>query len=372
MSPRLLEMLPLGTVDYDDGLEMQESLRRAVLEHEIPDQLLLLEHTPVITAGRNAKRANLLVSPQELDRKGIAFRETGRGGDVTFHGPGQIVGYPILDLNPDRRDVVRYVRDLEEALIRALADFGIEGKRFAGLTGVWVGARKLAAIGVRISRWVTTHGFAFNVRTDPRWFDTIVPCGIQGCEITNLQALLGEPVEEAEVRARLAFRLAEVFERDLSTRDLSAQSVQVIVWRSSGSDPEFLLLKRAPLHGGFWQPVTGLIEKGEAPSAAAAREVREETGLEGAITDLRFIRDFQIGREYSRHAGPYPWILREHAFALHVSQGAVRLSREEHDEFRWVSSAEAAALLKWKGNQQALKLVLTRAARENSREEIPR
>jgi len=370
MAERILESLNLGTVDYDDGLEIQESLRRCVLEHEIPDQLLLLEHPPVITAGRNAKRANLLASAQELDRRGVAFRETGRGGDVTFHGPGQIVGYPILDLNPDRRDVIRYVRDLEEAMIRTLADFGVAGTRIAGLTGVWVGSRKLAAIGVRISRWVTTHGFAFNVSTDPRWFDAIVPCGIQGCEITNLQALTGEPIESRDVRERLAFRLGEVFERDLSPRSLSAQSVQVIVWRASGTELQVLLLKRAPDHGGFWQPVTGSIEKGETPLGCAQREVREETSLQGALTDLRFVRDFQIGREYSKHTGPYPWILREHAFAMHVHEAQVSLSPEEHEEFRWVSLAEAHDLLKWKGNRQALKLLATDAARHGVPEEI--
>ncbi|HET9887339.1 MAG TPA: lipoyl(octanoyl) transferase LipB [bacterium] len=369
MAERVLECLNLGIVDYDDGLEIQEGLRRVVLEHEVPDQLLLLEHPPVITAGRNAKHGNLLLTQQELDRRGILFRETGRGGDVTFHGPGQIVGYPILDLNPDRRDVVRYVRDLEEALIRTLADFGVAGTRLAGLTGVWVGSRKLAAIGVRISRWVTTHGFAFNVSTDPRWFDAIVPCGIQGCEITSLQALTGQPLDFRDVRGRLAFRLAEVFERELSPRSLSAQSVQVVVWRASGSELQVLLLKRVTEHGGFWQPVTGLIEKGEEPQVAAQREVREETGLDGVLTDLRFVRDFQIGRQYSKHSGPYPWILREHAFAMQVHDAAVSLSPDEHEDFRWVSLAQAQDLLMWKGNRQALQLLETNAAR-GVREEI--
>jgi lipoyl(octanoyl) transferase len=210
------------------------------------------------------------------------------------------------------------------------------------------------------------------VGTDPRWFDAIVPCGIPGCEIANLQSLLGEPVDGDAVREKLAFRLAEVFERDLSSREISAQSVQVIIWRATGTDLEILLVKRAPDHGGFWQPVTGLIERGESPSAAAAREAREETGLEGAITDLRFVRDFQIGREYSRHEGPYPWILREHAFALQTSGGDVRLSLEEHDECRWVSASEAARSLKWKGNREALKILISATAREEMREEISR
>jgi lipoyl(octanoyl) transferase len=368
--PRPLETTNLGIVEYDDGLEIQESLRRKVLDQEIPDQLLLLEHPPVVTAGRNASRTNLLVSPEELERRGIGFRDTGRGGDVTFHGPGQIVGYPVMSLNPDRRDVVRYVRDLEEALIRALADFGVEAGCIAGLTGVWVGSKKIAAIGVRISRWVTTHGFAFNVRTDPRWFETIVPCGIQGCEVTNLESVTGETMDATLVRERLAVRLAEVFERELFFREISAQSVQVIVWRSAAGGPEILLLKRTPELGGFWQPVTGTIEAGESPLGAAVREAREETNLEGAIRDLHFMRDFELGREYSRHAGPHPWILREHAFAMQVTAGTVRISLEEHDEFRWVSAAEASLLFQWKGNRRALEILLSHSLPEQAREEI--
>jgi len=370
MMPRVLEATNLGIVEYDDGLEIQESLRRGVLDQEIPDQLLLLEHPPVVTAGRNASLTNLLVSPEELDRRGIGFRETGRGGDITFHGPGQIVGYPVMSLNPDRRDVVRYVRDLEEALIRALADFGIDAGRIAGLTGVWIGSKKIAAIGVRISRWVTTHGFAFNVHTDPRWYETIVPCGIQGCEVTNLESVLGEPVAAEAVRERLAIRLAEVFERQLSFREISGQSVQVIVWRAGSTGPEILILRRTPELGGFWQPVTGRIEAGESPLATALREAREETNLEGPIIDLRFTRDFELGREYSKHAGPHPWILREHALAMQVTDGVVRISPQEHDEFRWVSASDAALLFKWKGNRRALEIFLSRPLPERAPEEI--
>ena len=141
------------------------------------------------------------------------MHETGRGGDITYHGPGQIVGYPIMDLRPDRCDVHRYVRDIEEVLIRTASDYGVEAERVEGLTGVWVGRDKLAAIGVRISRWVTSHGFALNVSTDLEYFDLIVPCGIADRSVTSLARLLGHPVEQVEVEYRIAAHFAEVFTR---------------------------------------------------------------------------------------------------------------------------------------------------------------
>ncbi len=180
----------------------------------IGDLLLLLEHDPVFTLGRNARSENVLFPAELLRQRGFEVFETGRGGDVTYHGPGQIVGYPILDLAPDRRDVHRYVRDLEEVMIRACADYGIEASRVAGLTGTWVGRDKIGAIGVRISRWVTSHGFAFNVTTDLAAFDLIVPCGIRGRGVTSLERLLGRALPLPEVSERLATHFAAVFERD--------------------------------------------------------------------------------------------------------------------------------------------------------------
>jgi lipoyl(octanoyl) transferase len=203
----------LGTVEYADGLALQEELRRAVTAGEAPDHLLLLEHPPVVTLGRNAGTGNLVLAPEALEARGIEFHRTGRGGDVTFHGPGQLVGYPVIDLKPDRRDVHRYVRDLEETLIRTLGDFGVLAGRIPGLTGVWIGDLKIAAIGVRISRWVTTHGFAFNVDTDLDFFRVIVPCGIADRGVTSLSRVLGREVTVHEVRPVLARRFAEVFER---------------------------------------------------------------------------------------------------------------------------------------------------------------
>ena len=158
----------------------------------------------------------MLFPAETLRARGFDVFETGRGGDVTYHGPGQVVGYPILDLSPDRRDVHRYVRDLEEVMIRTCAGYGIEAARVAGLTGTWVGPDKIGAIGVRIARWVTSHGFAFNVATDLSAFDLIVPCGIRGRGVTSLGRLLGRPVEIAEVMSRLTLHFAAVFERAVS------------------------------------------------------------------------------------------------------------------------------------------------------------
>ena len=212
MPLRPLHVRRLGRVRYTDALDLQARLVRERRAGAIPDTLLLLEHDPVFTLGRNARRENLLLSAEALRERGFDVFETGRGGDVTYHGPGQIVGYPILDLSPDRQDVHRYVRDLEEVMIRTCADYGVEAGRVAGLTGVWVGADKIGAIGVRISRWVTSHGFAYNVSTDLAAFDLIVPCGIRGRGVTSLALLLGREVPLAEVEDRLATHFAALFE----------------------------------------------------------------------------------------------------------------------------------------------------------------
>ena len=210
-----LEIQRLGRVSYADGLDLQARLVKQRQAREIPDQLLLLEHDPVFTLGRNARKENVLFSEEALRERGFEVFESGRGGDVTYHGPGQVVGYPILDLSPDRKDVHRYVRDLEEVMIRCLADYGIEAGRVEGMSGTWVGQEKVGAIGVRISRWVTSHGFALNVSTDLSAFDLIVPCGIKGRGVTSLEHLLGRPVALDEVMDRLAVHLPAVFEREV-------------------------------------------------------------------------------------------------------------------------------------------------------------
>jgi len=208
-----MDVRRLGTIGYQEGLELQQQLvdqRKAGL---IADQLLLLEHPAVITLGVKTRddRSHVLATPEALAAAGVGLFETGRGGDVTYHGPGQLVGYPILDLNPNRRDVHRYVRDLEEVLIRAVASFGITADRVPGLTGIWVGDEKLAAIGVRISRWVTSHGFALNVTTDLSQFNLIVPCGIPDKGVTSMVRLMSRPVQMTEVEDAVVAAFGEVF-----------------------------------------------------------------------------------------------------------------------------------------------------------------
>lgn len=210
-------VLRLGRVSYAHGLERQESLVAARQGGAAPDHLLLLEHDPVFTLGRSARHENVLLPAESLRARGFEVFETGRGGDVTYHGPGQVVGYPILDLSPDRRDVHRYVRDLEEVMMRTCADYGIAAGRVPGLTGAWVGQDKVGAIGVRIARWVTSHGFALNVATDLDAFDLIVPCGIRGRGVTSLERLLGRAVSLDGVMDRLTAHFADVFERDPAT-----------------------------------------------------------------------------------------------------------------------------------------------------------
>jgi lipoyl(octanoyl) transferase len=216
LPPRPLDVRRLGRVPYASGLELQERLVGERQAGRIPDTLLLLEHDPVFTLGRNARREHVLFPEGELRARGFEVFEAGRGGDVTYHGPGQIVGYPILDLAPDRCDVHRYVRDLEEVLIRTCVDHGVAGGRVAGMTGAWVGGAKIAAIGVRIARWVTSHGFAFNVGGDLTPFGLIVPCGLRGRAVTSLERLLGRAVDREAVMDRLASHLAAVFGRAIA------------------------------------------------------------------------------------------------------------------------------------------------------------
>jgi len=198
---------------YDEALQLQKQLVEQRKVGEILDQLLLLEHPPVITLGVKTRNSptNIVAGPEALAAEGVTVFETGRGGDVTYHGPGQLVGYPILDLKPDRCDVHRYVRDIEEVMIRTAAAFGVEAGRLPGFTGAWVGNDKLAAIGVRISRWVTSHGFAFNVNTALDHFGFIVPCGIADRGVTSLEKLLGRTTPMAEVEAAVEKSFRAVF-----------------------------------------------------------------------------------------------------------------------------------------------------------------
>jgi lipoyl(octanoyl) transferase len=205
----------LGIVPYAEALALQHSLVEERRHDRIPDTLLLLEHPHVITIG--VKRADahrhIVATPERLSALGVEVVETGRGGDVTYHGPGQLVAYPIVDLRPDRQDVHRYVRDLEAVMIAVCRAYGIEADRVKGLSGAWVGERKIGAIGVRISRWITSHGLAFNVESDLSYFNLIVPCGIADRGVTSLARELGRTVAVEDAADRLVEAFAAVFER---------------------------------------------------------------------------------------------------------------------------------------------------------------
>jgi lipoyl(octanoyl) transferase len=207
------EVRRLGRVPYAEALALQCELVEERRAGRIGDILLLVEHPHVLTLGvrGDGGRSHILAPAETLTALDVSVHETGRGGDITYHGPGQLVGYPIIDLKPDRCDVHRYVRDLEEVLIRVAADHGIKAGRLSGLTGVWVGGEKLAAIGVRIARWITSHGFALNVSTDLDFFKLIVPCGVRDRGVTSLAALLGRPLDLRAVEDQVVDHFAEVF-----------------------------------------------------------------------------------------------------------------------------------------------------------------
>lgn len=216
MRQRTLKVERLGRVEYSAGLELQKQTEASVLTSAQPDTLLLLEHPHTLTRGRRAEEGGIVAPDQVLRERGVTVFETNRGGKLTYHGLGQIVGYPIINLSPDREDVHRFVRDLEEVLIRTLNDFGIAAFRIAGLTGVHTSTGKVAAIGVHIARWVTTHGFALNVNTDLSYFDLIVAC--EGEPVTSMKELLGREVAMRSVEDRIIEHFAEVFEMSLADR----------------------------------------------------------------------------------------------------------------------------------------------------------
>lgn len=212
---RPIEVRRLGVVSYADALAMQRALVEERRADRVPDLLLLLQHPPVITLGvkGDGGRSNVVATPERLAQLGIEVHEAGRGGDVTYHGPGQIVGYPILDLRPDRCDVHRYVRDVEEVMIRVCADYGLDAGRIPGLTGTWIGAEKIGAIGIRISRWITSHGFAFNVSTNLDHFRLIVPCGIGDRGVTSLEKATGQRIPIRDAEDAVIRHFADVFDR---------------------------------------------------------------------------------------------------------------------------------------------------------------
>ena len=337
---RTLHVRRLGRVEYEDGVAAQKMLVQARAEGRVPDTLLLLEHPRVITLGRGAKRENILRT------EGYEVYETDRGGDVTYHGPGQVVGYPIIDLKPDRKDVRKYVASLEEIMMRVAASYGVRSERVAGRIGIWTPGGKLGAIGVHISRWITSHGFAFNVRTQLSDFSAIVPCGISDAGVASLESICGKAPPMEEVEQRFAAAAADVWEAEALEVPCELRTVSVVLRRADG---RVLLMKRKPERGGFWQILTGRIETGESPLQTAAREIFEETGFAPRLDELRdlnYVHSFALGGIFAQ----------ETAFSVAVD-GEPRLS-DEHVEHRWATREEALQLLPFAGLKKAVRLAL--------------
>ena len=348
---RPCDLRNLHLVTYENGMRLQEKLVELRQNELIDDQLLLLEHPPVITLGRGGDERNLLASPDVLRSLRVRFFQTSRGGDITYHGPGQLVGYPIVHLGEGRRDVRRYVTMLEEVLIRTVAEYGITAERVEGQRGIWAGGAKIAAIGVRIARWVTSHGFALNVNTNLEHFGLITPCGISGSSVTSIARQVGREVPLDDVRAIVAAKFGEVFERQILPRDESVRLVKVLVHDGN----RVLLLHRRPERGDFWQPITGSIEIGEGPLETARRELAEETGHAGEPEDIGLQQSFMIESHFLSTKFPAPVIATETGFAARMHAGAaIRMDAEEHDAFGWFTFAEAYEKIRWSDDREAL------------------
>ena len=360
--PRRLTVLRLGRVEYEDGLALQRLFGQARFSGQSPDVLMLLEHPPVITLGRGAKAGNITAPPEALAAEGVEVFETNRGGDVTYHGPGQIVGYPVFHLAPDRQDVRRYVRDVEGSLIAALARFGIEAGRIPRWPGVWVGeegkdARKIGAIGVHLSRWLTSHGFALNVNTNLAHFGLIVPCGIHEAGVTSMARELGRPQPVPPVEDALGEAFAQTFGAELVPAPEPMRTISVTVIRAGAMGREVLVLRRSPERGGFWQLVTGRVEPGESAAEAARRELGEETGADVEVVPLDYRHSFALGESVP------PVLVEETAFAARWPEGReVRLC-EEHVEFGWLPVPDALARLPFAGFKRAVRLAVERPFR---------
>jgi lipoyl(octanoyl) transferase len=357
---RTLRVYRLGRVEYEDGLQLMRLGAAAVRAGAPPatDYLFLLEHPPVLTLGRSADDANIVAAPAWLERQGFEIHRTDRGGDVTYHGPGQVVGYPVLDLS-DRPDVRRYVGALEEAMIRTCADVGLEAGRHPEHRGCWIGPGKVGAVGVHLSRWITSHGLAFNVRPDLRHFQAIVPCGIADplLGVTTIEAelaRLGRPAPPTpEVEARLAGHLAAALGRQPSSAAPDLRTISVVVVREDG---RVLALKRSAERGGFWQPITGRMEPGETPEVAAQRELGEETGFDAPVRALGYRHGFALDPAVNRVRPGTVVIGEEIAHAAAVPAGAEPRLSHEHSEHAWLTPAEMLARIPFAGLRRAVRL----------------
>ena len=362
--PRPSQIRRLGHVLYAAGLRMQQAMAAYVQAGDQPDQILILEHNPVFTLGRNATRQDIHVADPFLRERGVEIHETDRGGQVTYHGPGQIVVYPICNLKGGREDVGRLVRGLEEAMIRTAADFGVTAARLAGFPGIWVdtprGLEKLGALGLHLHRWITTHGIAFNVAPDLAHFRWITPCGITDKGVCSLKSLLGDAAPSWDQAAeRLQVHLADLLACVPRPVQAPSRSVSALTWsQGAHGSPELLVMLRRPEQGLWWSSVTGMLEPGETAEAAAHRELLEETGLEGRLTSLDFSHTFWMDPRILGLPSGEPRFNTETCFHLEVSpQAQVRLAEAEHTEYRWCSFDQAHELMLWEGSKAALALL---------------
>jgi lipoyl(octanoyl) transferase len=351
---------------------MQKALAQHVAESGRPDQLILLEHDPVFTLGRNATTADIHMSPDFLQTQGVSVHETDRGGEVTYHGPGQIVAYPICNLRGGREDVGRLVRGLEEAMIRTAAEFDVKADRLKGAPGIWVdtprGPEKLGAIGLHLSRWISTHGIAFNVRSNLQHFQWITPCGFTDKGVCSLASLLkdGAPTW-SEAADRLQVHLAHFLALDFQPVREPSRSVSALTWRHGQQGPEVLMMLRQPDHGRWWQSVTGMMEPGETPEQTAHRELMEETALTGTLRPLDLSHSFWVDPTIVRFPDDEPRFNTETCFSMEVSPEAdVQLEPSEHSEYRWCNLEDAYELMKWEGSKAAIGLLRIRLLSSNT------
>ena len=367
-APRPAQLRRFGRVFYPAGLRMQKALASHVSEEDQPDQLVILEHDPVFTLGRNATPADIHMSDDFLRAQGVSIHRTDRGGEVTYHGPGQIVAYPICNLRGGREDVGRLVRGLEEAMIRTAADFDVKADRLKGAPGIWVdtakyrsggGPEKLGAIGLHLSRWISTHGIAFNVRPNLDHFRWITPCGFTDKGVCSLASLLGDGAPTWEVAAdRLQAHLTACLALDLQPVREPSRSVSALTWRRGATEPEILMMLRVPAHGFWWQSVTGMMEPGETPEQTAHRELKEETGLTGTLRPLGLSHSFWVDPTIVRFPDTEPRFNTETCFTMEVAPDAlVRLEPTEHSEFLWCGLDEAYERMRWEGSKAAVLLL---------------
>jgi lipoyl(octanoyl) transferase len=360
----VLDVRVCGRVEYDDALRAFRLHHQALRQKTDGDALLLVEHPPMFTLGRGASPSDVLASPAQLAAGGYEVHETDRGGEVTFHGPGQLVAYPVVDLNPDRKDVRKWVRGLEETMIATCATWGVTAQRIEApepkLPGVWVRDarrdRKIGAVGVHLSHWISTHGIALNVTTDLSAFDLIVPCGIRDKGVTSLAAE-GVPVPTwREAAARLPRAFADVFGVRLRRVEPELRTVQVVILRDDG---KLLCLRRTMHRGGFWQTVTGRIERGEKPHDAAVRELWEETGARADVVPLGYEHDFPLDPGITRRELVTVKWARETAFLARVPADfePTRAPRE-HDSHEWLEPSAALARMPYAGLRTAIRLAL--------------